>query len=58
MAIHHRMHMHGHKVAVKKHKNAGITVHGKPGAHGHKFEVPGIAKQDAWKRQAEAQNQG
>lgn len=61
MTIHHhrRITAHGYKVKKpKRHINAGITVHGKPGAHMHKYQLPGLARQDAWKRRAQAQGQG
>lgn len=55
MTTHHRrITAHGHKAK----KNVGITVHGKPGAHMHKAQLPGFVKRDAWKRQAQAQGQG
>lgn len=59
MAFHHRrITAHGYKAAPKPRKNAGITVHGKPGAHMHKAHLPGIARHDVWKRAGEAQGQG
>lgn len=59
--IHHaRRHMHGvSRVRVHKpKKNAGITIHGRQGMHQHRVQLPGIARQDAWKRSGQAQGQG
>lgn len=60
MAIHHhRRHiMHGVSRAKPRKKNVGITIHSRAGMHQHRQQLPGFARQDAWKRQAEAQGQG
>lgn len=59
MLLHHRRTSHAHGVSRVTHKkNVGITVHGKPGAHMHRSQLPGFVKRDAWKRRAQAQGQG